>query len=213
MYRQFNPFSEDSSKWPRVRMNYVGVFNPQKLKISKDPLTELPMETYFPAKAQWVMDSDNKPVNPPTDMKPTNDEYGFLTKPPLMLTTLEAAAKILGDTPISAIRVNVKGVETLNEDSEKLLQEVAAEIEQKTGLITDITLGSSPQLALTHLPDLMVRKRLDGYSNRDQNRFFNLHIPRNQARFIRVIAVSYSCYLYAFFLKPYHDVQRKVYRL
>ncbi|MFC3212421.1 FtsX-like permease family protein [Planomicrobium okeanokoites] len=154
MYRQVNPYSYDSSKWPKLRLDFVGVFDPQKLQISKDPLTELPMETYFPAKAQWVMDSDNNPINPPAEMKPTNDDYGFLTKPPLVLTTLEAAAQILGDTPISAIRVNVKGVEMMDEESEALLQEVAAEIEQQTGLITDITLGSSPQLALTHLPGL-----------------------------------------------------------
>jgi hypothetical protein len=154
MYRQFNPYSEDSSKWPRLRMNFIGVFDPQKLQVSKDPLTELPMETYFPAKAQWVMDSSNNPVNPPKDMKPTNDAYGFLTKPPLVLTTLEAAARILGDTPISAIRVNVKGVESMNKESEVLLKNVATEIEEKTGLITDITLGSSPQYALTHLPGL-----------------------------------------------------------
>lgn len=154
MYRQFNPYSKDSSKWPKLRMNFIGVFDPHNLKVSKDPLTELPMETYFPAKAQWVMDSSNNPVNPPADMKPTNDAYGFLTKPPLVLTTLDAAARILGDTPISAIRVNVTGVETMNEESEVLLKEVATKIQEKTGLITDITLGSSPQYALTHLPGL-----------------------------------------------------------
>ncbi|MDN3450348.1 M1 family aminopeptidase [Planococcus sp. APC 3906] len=154
MYRQFNPYSVDSSAWPKLRLDFVGVFDPQNLRISKDPLTELPMETYFPAKAQWVMDAEEVPVNPPADMKPTNDDYGFLTKPPLVLTTLEAAAQILGETPISAIRVNVKGVELMDAESEKALQDVAAEIEQKTGLITDITLGSSPQLALTHLPSL-----------------------------------------------------------
>ncbi|WP_052131450.1 FtsX-like permease family protein [Planococcus sp. CAU13] len=154
MYRQVNPYSYDSSKWPKLRLDFVGVFDPQKLQISKDPLTELPMETYFPAKAQWVMDPENNPVNPPAEMKPTNDDYGFLTKPPLVLTTLEAAAQVLGETPISAIRVNVKGVELMDEESEALLQKVAAEIEKQTGLITDITLGSSPQLALTHLPGL-----------------------------------------------------------
>ncbi|MEW8976325.1 MAG: FtsX-like permease family protein, partial [Exiguobacterium sp.] len=58
------------------------------------------------------------------------------------------------DKAISAIRVNVKGVETMNATSEKKLKAVAQEIEDKTGLITDVTLGSSPQLALTYLPGL-----------------------------------------------------------
>lgn len=160
MYRQVNMFGESSQDWPMLNFNYIGVFDPQKLSLSKDPLTELPMETYFPAKAQWVVDAKNQPVNPPTDMKPLNNPYGFLTKPPLILTTIEAAAKVLGKEPISAIRVNVTGVDSLNEESEAKLQAVAKEIEDKTGLITDVTLGSSPQLALTHLPGLEGGKAL-----------------------------------------------------
>lgn len=160
MYRPVKMFSETSANWPRLRLKYIGVFDPKKLQLSKDPLTELPMETYFPAKAQWVVDAESKPVNPPTDMKPLNNPYGFLTKPPLILTTLEAAAKVLGEEPISAIRVNVKGVQSLNEESEAKLQAVAKKIEEKTGLITDVTLGSSPQLALTYLPGLVGEKAL-----------------------------------------------------
>ncbi|QZY88294.1 ABC transporter permease [Exiguobacterium acetylicum] len=154
MYREARMFGKDSVDWPKVNLNYIGVFDPKKLNISKDPLTELPMETYFPSKAQWVMDKNERPVNPVRDVKPTNDPYDFLTKPPSMLTTLDAAFKIRGAKAISAIRVNVKGVETMNAASEKKLQQVATEIEQKTGLITDVTLGSSPQLALTYLPGL-----------------------------------------------------------
>lgn len=154
MYRPVSMFGETSADWPTLQLDYIGVFDPQKLQMSKDPLTELPMETYFPAKAQWVVDAENNPVNPFTDMKPVNNPYGFLTKPPLILTTIEAAAQVLGEEPISAIRVNVAGVEELNEESEAKLQAVAKEIEKQTGLITDVTLGSSPQLALTHLPGL-----------------------------------------------------------
>lgn len=154
MYREARLFGKDSADWPKVNLNYIGVFDPKKLDISKDPLTELPMETYFPSKAQWVMDKNERPVNPVQDVKPSNDPYDFLTKPPSMLTTLDAAFKIRGDKAISAIRVNVKGVDTMNANSEKKLQQVAAEIENKTGLITDVTLGSSPQLALTYLPGL-----------------------------------------------------------
>ncbi len=154
MYREAREFEGGFKGWKQVHLNYIGVFNPRKLDVSKDPLTELPMETYFPAKAQWVMDQNDRPVNPVRDVKPANDSYDFLTKPPSMLTTLDAAFKLRGDKAISAIRVNVKGVETMNATSEKKLQAVAQEIEDKTGLITDVTLGSSPQLALTYLPGL-----------------------------------------------------------
>ncbi|WP_393964961.1 ABC transporter permease [Exiguobacterium sp. S22-S28] len=157
MYRKVRSFGDTSVNMnavPKMHLNFIGVYDPKKLNISKDPLTELPMETYFPAKAQWVMDKNEKPVNPVRDVKPTNDPYDFLTKPPSMLTTLDAAFKLRGNKAISAIRVNVKGVETMNATSEKKLKSVAKEIEAKTGLITDITLGSSPQLALTYLPGL-----------------------------------------------------------
>ncbi|MFZ3590128.1 ABC transporter permease [Bacillus sp. DJP31] len=159
-YRPVHLFSEDSSGWKRLQFDFKGIFDPRKLNISKDPLTELPMETYFPSKAQWVIDKENQPVNPPTDMKPLNNPYGFLTKPPLILTTIDAAAKVLGDKPISAIRVKVSGVEKLTDESEQILQQVAERIENETGLITDITLGSSPQPALTHIPGIEGKENL-----------------------------------------------------
>ncbi|WP_176555888.1 ABC transporter permease [Virgibacillus ndiopensis] len=159
-YRQITSFGEDSSSWPRLQLDFKGIFDPRQLNISKDPLTELPMETYFPSKANWVLDKDENPINPPQQMKPLNNPYGFLTKPPLILTNIEAAAKIIGDKPISAIRVKVKDVEELTEESEQTLQDVAKKIEEKTGLITDITLGSSPQPALTHIPGLEEKENL-----------------------------------------------------
>ena len=160
MYRKPNPIGQTSDDWIKLDMNYIGVFNAKKLNLSKDPLTELPMETYFPAKAQWVMDAKEQPVNPPRNVEAMDDPFDFLTKPPSVLTTLDAAFAIRGDKAISAIRIHVKGVETLNETSEAKLQAVAREIEDKTGLITDVTLGSSPQLALTYLPGLDGKKAL-----------------------------------------------------
>lgn len=137
---------------PEIVPYFIGVFNPKKLKISKDPLTKLPMETYHPASAKLVLDAHGKPVNPPIEMKPSDDSTGLLTKPPEMLTTIQAAAKILGNKPISAIRIKVAGVKSLTPSSEHKLQKIANEIRKETGLITDITLGSSPQPALTYVP-------------------------------------------------------------
>ncbi|MFI8685739.1 FtsX-like permease family protein [Rossellomorea sp. NPDC077527] len=153
-YRPVTMFGAEFKDFPRVKLNIKGVFDPRKLNISKDPLTELPMETYFPSKSNWVLDQNENPVNPPMEMKPLNNPYGFLTKPPLMLTTLDAAAEIMGEKPISSIRIKVRGVDQLNDESEALLNKVANSIEKETGLITDVTLGSSPQPALTHIPGL-----------------------------------------------------------
>lgn len=145
---------EDFVDLPRIKPSWIGFYDPSNLNISKDPTTELPMETYRPASAELVMDTEGNPVNPPKQLKPTGDPYNFLSDPPGMLTTIEAAEMLLGDEPISAIRIKVAGVTDLSDESQALLEQIAAEIENRTGLITDITLGSSPQLALTYVPGL-----------------------------------------------------------
>ncbi|WP_053075152.1 FtsX-like permease family protein [Ornithinibacillus californiensis] len=145
---------EEFINFPKIKPSWIGFYDASKLSISKDPTTELPMETYRPATAEFVIDMDGNPVNPPKQLKPIGDPNNFLTEPPGMLTTIEVAEQILGDKPISAIRIKVAGVTDLSEDSQKILEQVAAEIESRTGLITDITLGSSPQLALTYVPGL-----------------------------------------------------------
>lgn len=72
-----------------------------------------------------------------------------------MLTTLDAAVDLsLDDRPISAIRIKVDGVKDLTEESQAKIEAVAEEIERETGLITDITLGSSPQPTLVHVSEI-----------------------------------------------------------
>ncbi len=153
-YRQPNVIAEEFIDLPRLFPRFIGFYDASKLKLSMDPTTELPMETYRPASAKFVMDAEGNPISPAVDVKPTDDPMDFLTNPPGMLTTLEAAEKILGEKPISTIRIKVANVSLANEDSQQILERVAKEIEEKTGLITDITLGSSPQLALTYVPGL-----------------------------------------------------------
>lgn len=135
-----------------LNMNFVGIYNPQKLHISKDALTKLPMQTYRPPQAKLVLDSQKRPINPPLNVYPTDSPNGYLQEPPTMLTTLDAAKQLLGEKPISAIRIKVKGVNHLNNTSEKKLKTIAKKIEEKTGLIADVTLGSSPQPTLLEIP-------------------------------------------------------------
>lgn len=151
-FREPKVFGKSSADWPRIKPDWIGFYDPSKLRISRDPANELPMETYRPATAELVIDSSNQPMNPSVTLKPTDNPYDFLTNPPNMLTTIEAAEQILGDEPISAIRIKVAGVTEMSDDSQAILERVAQEIEEQTGLITDITLGSSPQLTLTHVP-------------------------------------------------------------
>ncbi|MFC4558418.1 ABC transporter permease [Virgibacillus kekensis] len=135
-----------------IQPNFIGVYDSSKLQTAKNPLTKLPMQTYRPPTAKLMVNKKGNPVNPPAKITPRGSPGGFLLEPPTMLTTIEAASQIMGDKPISSIRVTVKEVDQLTEDSQQKLEEVASEIEEKTGLITDITLGSSPQPTLLHVP-------------------------------------------------------------
>ncbi|MDP7977658.1 ABC transporter permease [Bacillus sp. WLY-B-L8] len=134
--------------FPAIMYRVVGFYNPSKLSVSKDPLNELPLETYRPAKASLVLDENSLPINPAQDITGIGHPAGLLTNPPNMLTTIQAAQMVMGDSAISTIRLKVKGVESFNESSQKKLEAVAKQIEEDTGLVTDITRGSSPQPVL-----------------------------------------------------------------
>ncbi|HEY4601551.1 MAG TPA: ABC transporter permease, partial [Cerasibacillus sp.] len=120
--------------WPVTHQRWIGFYDSSKLNISKDPTNELPMETYRPASSKLVLDKDLKPINPPITLKPTSsgghDALDIITEPPTFLTTLEAAEAIIGDKPISAIRIRVKDVTDLSEDSQAKIEKVADEIER-----------------------------------------------------------------------------------
>jgi hypothetical protein len=137
---------------PRLNPNFIGFYDPGKLNILKDPENELPMETYKVPTATLVLNTEGQPENPPKSINPTSNIYGFMQQSPTMLTTIEAAKQIMGDKPISAIRIKVKNVKTLGNESQAKLESVAEEIERLTGLETDITLGSSPQPLLLNIP-------------------------------------------------------------
>ncbi|SEO43331.1 FtsX-like permease family protein [Amphibacillus marinus] len=138
---------------PFIEPQWIGFYDPGLLAITQDPSTELPMETYRPIRAELVLDPELQPINPPRLLEPIGAGQSFLTSPPTMLTTLEYAEQLLGDEIISAIRIKVEGVDDLVEQSQMKLEQIANQIEQETGLITDIMLGSSPQQTLVYVPE------------------------------------------------------------
>lgn len=151
-YRKVELYNADMSKLPRLDPQYIGVYNPNKLEISTDPTTEVPMETYRAPTATHMLDKNESPVNPPSEVSATSNPFGYLMQSPTMLTTMDAAKEFLGAKPISAVRIKVDGVSSVNEASQAKLETIAATIEQQTGLKTDITLGSSPRPLLIHVP-------------------------------------------------------------
>ncbi|KTR27806.1 hypothetical protein RSA11_03840 [Exiguobacterium indicum] len=134
---------------PGFSMNVIGLYDSNKIRVSKDPLNELPMETYRPSSADLVLDANRKPVNPAKSINTSGDPVGLLTNSPNMLTTLDSAQQYRGNKSISSIRLKIKGGETLSEKSDQLLQQIKATIERDPGLVATITKGSSPQPAVT----------------------------------------------------------------
>lgn len=140
-------------KYPYLTFKVVGLYDPNKIKVSKDPLNELPMETYRPSSADLVLDARGNPVNPAKSIDTSGNPVGLLTNSPNILTTLDSAFAVNGKQAISSIRLKVKGATTVSEESEQLLQEVKTQIEQETGLLATITKGSSPQPVVTKVVD------------------------------------------------------------
>lgn len=136
---------------PYVTYNVVGFYNPNNITATKDPLNELPLETYRPPQAKLVLDENSKPISPPSDVIGIGNPTGFLTNPPNILTTLEAAEMLTNGNSISSIRVKINGVDGVSETSQKRVESIAKEITDKTGLVTVVTLGSSPQPTITEI--------------------------------------------------------------
>ncbi|WP_430789502.1 FtsX-like permease family protein [Virgibacillus flavescens] len=136
---------------PILQFDIVGHYDTSKLKISKDPLTKLPLQTYKPAEASIVLGSDNEPMNPVRTLKGSGSPTSLLTNPPNVLTTVKAAEKITGGKSISSIRIKIKGIEEVGSSSQTKLEKIKKEIENNTGLQVTITRGSSPQPTVTKI--------------------------------------------------------------
>jgi putative ABC transport system permease protein len=116
-----------------------------------NPLNWLPENTYTSSSTILRYDAQGNPVSP-VNLLPTTNSAGFILQPPLAITTLTAAERLRGDHIISAIRIRVSGVQAANPASWKRVQQVAASIQQRTGLRVLVTLGSSPRPTLVYVP-------------------------------------------------------------
>ncbi|MGB9873207.1 MAG: hypothetical protein ACPLYD_16315, partial [Anaerolineae bacterium] len=88
----------------------VGFFKSEKLGLSTEGVSAVPVELYIPPYATLLYDEDGNPVQPQV-LRPstpwTTTTPIYIHPPPLLLTTIEAARAIAGDDCISAIRVRV----------------------------------------------------------------------------------------------------------
>jgi hypothetical protein len=139
-----------------------GIFNIDGLPEPAN-VNRVPLETYFPPVAILRYDEQGNPINPPRELRPTLNPIEYVQTPPLLLTTLEAARALRGESAISAIRVRVALDEclpdqpescTLTDASQRKIEAIAIEIQRQTGLDVEIMVGSSPTRVLVHVPEI-----------------------------------------------------------
>ncbi|WSG47502.1 ABC transporter permease [Dactylosporangium sp. NBC_01737] len=133
----------------QTEFGIVGTFDPSRLT-TFNPLSRVPMETYEPP---LVVGADQRTRDLLGDrpLAPNGNPAGYLSSPPMLLTSIAALPDLLSDTqgtdkaaPLSAIRVRVAGVHGFSGTSRERVRLVAEEIAARTGLDVDITYGSSP---------------------------------------------------------------------
>jgi putative ABC transport system permease protein len=173
-YRQLRAFGASGNAYPRSPRTFLtpapkltGTFDPSKLR-GFSPLSKVPLQTFYPPQATGANAVTRRRLQN-TALGPTTNLGGYLTQPPLLLTTLAGAlaldngegdsytARIPGGrihvqayagaspkAPISAIQVRVAGITGPNSLSLAKINLIAEEIARRTGLTVDVTAGSSP---------------------------------------------------------------------
>ncbi|MFG3691547.1 FtsX-like permease family protein [Micromonospora sp. NPDC047740] len=149
---RLGPGGQDARQW-----HAVGLFDPEKLTGFSD-LGKVPLETYEPPAAQGADDRSRAALGG-QPLEPSGNPAGYLSAPPLLLTTLASVPGLLANgtspqrtAPISAIRVRVADVHGYSERSAERVRLIAERIATETGLDVDITLGSSPAPQTVELP-------------------------------------------------------------
>lgn len=137
---------------PLLSFDIVGTFDGRQVAARFSGRSDwLPEDTYRPPRPILRYTPDGRPTDQ-VALRPTVNPLGYLLQPPRALTTIEAAADLLGKEPISAIRVRVAGVGDATSESWTRVENVARAIAEETGLEPLVTLGASPARVLVKVP-------------------------------------------------------------
>ena len=136
----------------QIEGEVVGSFDIEKLPPLAEGLSYVPLETYYPPLVTLRYDESGTAEEPPVVIYPTLNPEGYTQRPPLLLTTLEAAKLFNSVDPISAVRVRVGGIDRYSPEAQAKIKALAAEIVARTGLQVDVVVGSSPRRVLVHIP-------------------------------------------------------------
>ncbi|HEY3315939.1 MAG TPA: FtsX-like permease family protein [Bacillota bacterium] len=135
-----------------ILFKLTGTFDIEKLGPESPGGLAVPADNYVPPLLTMTHDAAGRPLAKPRTLRPNGDPYSYIQEPPLMLTTMQAARLIAGDTSISSVRVRVAGIDQYSPEAQQKLERVAAEIVRRTGLHVTITAGASAEKTLVFLP-------------------------------------------------------------
>ncbi|MEV6494641.1 FtsX-like permease family protein, partial [Actinoplanes sp. NPDC051633] len=140
-------------RYPRA--DIAGEFDPERLR-AFSPLSAVPLETYRVSGVPAADDRSRRLLGD-RPLLPTGSPLGYLSAPPLILTTVAALDAMplpaaQQAAPISAVRVRVGGVTGMDPLSRERVRLVAQDIAVATGLDVDIMIGSSPAQQAVELP-------------------------------------------------------------
>ncbi len=157
---EFHQGSQDfqGSIYGTPQMQVVGSLDPEKLP-GFSPLSRVPLETYYPPSVRPADPAARKAIG--DRLLPTQNIGGYISQPPLMLTTLQGLKAFIDPdnfngaddrAPISVIRIRVANVTGPDPVSRERIKRVATAVHARTGLSVDITAGSSPRDLVVELP-------------------------------------------------------------
>ncbi|HWI72197.1 MAG TPA: ABC transporter permease [Baekduia sp.] len=152
----------ENTPTPTPTLHAVGTFDPRKLAGFEDP--DVSPLNAFHAPAATGADAASRRALGDQPLAPDGNMAGYLTPPPLLLTTIAARSTLLDPrsfgtgvesqqaTPISSVRVRVAGVTGADATSRERVRVTAERIAAHTGLAVDITAGSSALPVTVDLP-------------------------------------------------------------
>ncbi|SFF17128.1 FtsX-like permease family protein [Actinacidiphila alni] len=150
----------DAGRGPIPHLRLVGRYDTGKLR-GFDALSDVPLETYRAPRATGA-DAATRIALHDGPLLPDRNLGGYLSPPPTLLTTLDAASALTHSrrvptaqekAPVSAIRVRVAGVKGVDAGSRARVNAVVAQIHSAyPTLDVEVTVGASPAPQTVTLP-------------------------------------------------------------
>lgn len=126
-------------------IDVINYYHPKRIKpiLNEKWTEEDPLDVYTPHHSAIIKDGAGNTLKP-TPLLPLPFKNTYYTGAPDLITTIEAATYFYGSRPpISSVRIVVKDVAGRTAESQRIIEDVAAQIKEKTGHHVELMLGST----------------------------------------------------------------------